>query len=138
MCLRISSTNPQDLFGGKKLITCYKLMDISVDGLITPFYPTVYPKKGVVKSDRPTKELTEDEKESNHVHKGIHVYVHLKDALSHRISGDVVLPVLCHVNDFVAHQQKTYYHPKEAVFTKIRIHKRAAKFKYVVNPYDGR
>lgn len=134
MCLYVHSFDSEKLFGNKKTITCYKILMVDEDTFISPFYKFSWPKKGVVKSDR--KEMCkydiEEEQESLLVCKGIHVYTSLNEAIRDIWSYPqrntfVIIPVICERQDFVAignSNHSTEISMSEAVFNKVRIHKR--------------
>lgn len=124
MCLVLSYDydDVESLFNGKKTITCYKfLRKCRVRGYVSPFYDAVDPNVGVVKSNRVSTQLTPRELAFNTIDFGIHVYTSKKTAERFCNVDEVVVPVLCERKDFVAINHRY----KEAVFTKIRIHKRA-------------
>jgi hypothetical protein len=144
MCTYYDNCDTSRLFGERKLITCYKVLKIS-KGLdsegyqepytnkgdwLSPCYPIVYPKIGVVRSNRQDKDITSNEFYNKQICRGVHVYTSLDEAIKQAWVGDIIVPVLCHIDDFVGEDIKQ----SVAVFMKIRIHKRAQQFKYVVNP----
>ena len=109
------------LFKGRQTITCYKYLRKCVDGsYVSPFYKTTYPFVGVVKSNRTSTKVYESEIDFSCIDYGIHVYASRQMA---KIMSDLreVVPVLCERKDFVALNKEW----REAVFTKVRIHKRA-------------
>jgi hypothetical protein len=114
---------PTSLFGGKKTITCYKVLNGYESGkYYSPYRRQSYPAKGIIKSDRITKKVCAYERVSG-IRNGIHVYTDLETAKTHTdwSFNRVIIPVICESKDFVAHNSTM----KEAVFMKVRIHKRA-------------
>ena len=131
MCLYYDYVDASILFKSRQLITCYKVLEVENDEWKSPCYYKIYPKCGVVKSNRGHEtSLLPSESQYGIVRHGIHVYTSLSAAISDTWKYDIIVPVLCHINDFVAGD----YIKEEAVFTKIRIHKRAQQYRYVVNP----
>jgi hypothetical protein len=141
MCLYFvdstDSTNPERLFKGRQTITCYKVLETALTPASLRFiwqsntYPSEYPFIGVKKSNRISKELNDDEKVVGIVNRGIHVYIDFENAKSsldlQYYPNEFVIPVICQKEDFVACDLGR----NEAVFTKVRIHKRAHSFKGV-------
>ena len=144
MCLYLygtDSTNPERLFKGRQTITCYKVLETAQTiPLFTDSsrfiwqsntYPSEYPFVGVKKSNRTIKHLYDNEKMLCIVNRGIHVYTNLEAAESildaENYPNEFVIPVICQKEDFVAYDIMR----REAVFMKVRIHKRAHSFKGV-------
>ena len=89
--------------------------------------PLYYPKTGKVSfgrifSCRPYKKITENEKDTNRIDYGIHVYITKKKAIAHYTSSlnPVLVPVICELKDFIAAGNDN-----DAVFTKVRLTKRS-------------
>jgi hypothetical protein len=124
MCLilRKGYNDIESLFNGRQTITCYKyLRKCFDDSYVSPFYGTIYPFVGMVKSNRESVQLSHTEKYYSSIEYGIHVYTSRKTAEIMCGLDEVVVPVLCERKDFVALNKQW----DEAVFTKVRIHKRA-------------
>jgi hypothetical protein len=114
---------PTSLFGGKKTMTCYKVLNkYESIGYYSPYRYVAYPESGIVKSDRITKKVCGYERGGG-IRNGIHVYTDLETAKIHAdwSFNRVIIPVICESKDFVAYNGAM----KEAVFMKVRVHKRA-------------
>ena len=124
MCLvlRDGHDDIESLFKGRQTITCYKYLRKCIDGsYVSPFYETPYPFVGVVKSNRLSTQINIIEKGFASINLGIHVYTSRKEAENMCNLEEGIVPVLCERKDFVALNKPW----NEAVFTKVRIHKRA-------------
>ena len=123
MCLYIDDRRTRELkqkFKSNKSITCYKVLNTNcTSNIFGCKYHTGwnYSSRGWQHI-----ELTEEEKESQRINYGIHVFVSQQSAERYRAYYEIIVPVTCYKNDLVSGGKCGH-----AVFTKVFLKKRNYK-----------